>query len=69
MGSSLSWIKLGGEAVRAGWATRRRRSPLPSRSYLRWRIGTAYGDPNRRPDLDDIAAYLGWRRRQRWVRR
>lgn len=69
MGSSLSWFKLGGEAVRAGWASRRRGSILPSRTYVRWRIATAYGDPDRRPASDDVAAFLGWRRRQRRVHR
>jgi hypothetical protein len=60
------------EAVRALWAVRCKewRSPLLfvpmfEREYLRWRIGTAYGDPDAGADPDDVVAFLRWRRQQR----
>jgi hypothetical protein len=62
------WI----EGVRAAFGVRCRewRRPLlfvptPDREYLRWRIGTAYGDPDAEVDPDDVVAFLRWRRRQR----
>ena len=43
--------------------------PLPSRTYLRWRMDTAYGDPDARPPADETERFLGWstdmRRRMR----
>jgi hypothetical protein len=69
MGSSLSRARLGTEVVRTGWSLRRRRSLLPSRSYLTWRRATAYGDGEIRPDLRDVAGYLEWRRGQRRIPR
>ncbi|HSG78850.1 MAG TPA: hypothetical protein VLD62_04650 [Acidimicrobiia bacterium] len=37
----------------------------PRRTYLRWRIATAYGDPDADLDPADVVAFLQWRRRQR----
>jgi hypothetical protein len=37
----------------------------PQRTYLRWRIATAYGDPDADLDPNDVVAFLRWRRRQR----
>lgn len=56
----LAW-----EAVGVAWAFRSRRGFFPSRALLRWRIATAYGDPDTKPPLADLVAYLGWRRRYR----
>lgn len=60
------------EALRAAWGIRCKewRIPLlcvliPETEYLRWRIGTAYGDPDAEVDPADVIAYLRWRRRQR----
>ncbi|MDX1568732.1 MAG: hypothetical protein R3223_13075 [Longimicrobiales bacterium] len=39
--------------------------PLPPRSYVRWRLETAYGDPEAIPPADDLARYLRWARRMR----
>jgi hypothetical protein len=50
------------------WAFRRRRwwaAPpfLPSdRTYLEWRMHTAYGDERRIPPLDDVIRFARWRR-------
>jgi len=53
--------------VRVGWRFRRRRwlkrppfLPIPDRNYLRWRMLTAYGDPNAVPSADDVARYAKW---------
>jgi hypothetical protein len=34
--------------------------PLPPRSYLRWRMDTAYGDPDFVPSTDEFLRYLRW---------
>lgn len=59
------------EALRAAAALARRDwwrrppfLPLPDRSYLQWRVATAYGDPAGPVAADDVVAYLDWRRRQ-----
>jgi hypothetical protein len=43
-----------------GWWRRRPFLPLPDPAYLRFRLQTAYGDPDREPDPDDLVAYLHW---------
>ncbi|MBT8197599.1 MAG: hypothetical protein KJP12_03310 [Acidimicrobiia bacterium] len=72
MGPLLRTPRLWPEAARAAFASTPRRwwsrfpfLPIPDRAYLRWRIATAYGTADVRPDGDDLVAYLGWRRRQR----
>lgn len=43
--------------------------PVPSREYVRWRLETAYGDPEAVPPADELARFLQWsaemRRRMR----
>ena len=34
--------------------------PLPSRAYVRWRMHTAYGDPETVPPIEDIVRYARW---------
>lgn len=34
--------------------------PLPPRSYVRWRMETAYGDPDALPDPREIERYVRW---------
>lgn len=53
--------------LRVAWRFRRRhwlrRSPflpIPDRDYLRWRMLTAYGDPNIVPPAEDVARYARW---------
>jgi hypothetical protein len=38
---------------------------VPESEYLRWRLTTAYGDPETRVEPADMVRYLQWRRRQR----
>lgn len=56
----LAWA-----ARRRGWYRRPPFLPLPPRSYLRWRMDTAYGDPEADPSAEDLARYLSWARRMR----
>lgn len=56
----------------AGWAFRRRAwyrrppfLPLPSASFLRWRLDTAYGDPHARPPIEEAERFLRWAARMR----
>ena len=43
--------------------------PLPSKAYMRWRLETAYGEPDAVPPADEIARFVTWsadmRRRMR----
>jgi hypothetical protein len=60
----LAW-----DLLRAGWAFRRRRwwadppfLPVPDRTYLRWRMYTAYGAEDTVPPLEDLLRFVRWRR-------
>lgn len=62
--------------LRASWAFRARDwyrrapfLPLPPASYLRWRLETAYGDPEATPPLDEMERYLVWTARMRSMMR
>jgi hypothetical protein len=55
--------------VSAAWAFRRREwwrrppfLPLPDRTYLRWRMYTAYGHEDAVPPRDDVIRFARWRR-------
>jgi hypothetical protein len=50
-----------------GWWRRRPFLPLPDRDYLRFRMVTAYGDPERAPEPQDVVTYLEWCRGWRTV--
>jgi hypothetical protein len=61
--------RLWGTAVRQArrlvprrWWRRRPFLPLPDRAWLRFRAETQYGDPDRRPEPDDVVAWLQWAR-------
>jgi hypothetical protein len=61
--------RLGVDLIRAAWAFRQRRwwaqapyLPLPDRTYMRWRMLTAYADENAVPPLDDVVRFARWRR-------
>lgn len=43
-----------------GWYARFPFLPLPSRPYVRWRMHTAYGDPDTVPPAGDIIRYARW---------
>ena len=46
-----------------GWWRRWPLLPLPDRGYFRFRLQTAYGDPEREPEPTDVVSYLRWCRR------
>ncbi len=39
--------------------------PVPPTSYMRWRMETAFGDPDAVPPFDDLERYLVWTARMR----
>ena len=50
---------------RRGWYRRPPFLPLPDPGYLRWRMDTAYGDPEASPPVDEFVRYLKWSSRMR----
>ncbi|HKI95828.1 MAG TPA: hypothetical protein VJ992_11120 [Gemmatimonadales bacterium] len=45
-----------------GWYRRPPFLPLPDRTYLRWRMYTAYGDEAAVPPIEDVERFVRWRR-------
>lgn len=43
-----------------GWYRRPPFLPLPSREYMRWRLETAYGDPDAVPPRDELVRFITW---------
>jgi hypothetical protein len=61
--------RLAADLLSAAWAFRRRNwwrrapfLPLPDRTYLRWRMYTAYADEAAVPPIDDVIRFARWRR-------
>jgi hypothetical protein len=57
------------DLLRTGWAFRRRDwwrkppfLPIPDRTYLKWRMYTAYADENAVPPVEDVIRFARWRR-------
>ena len=50
---------------RRGWMTRFPFLPLPDRTYVRWRMLTAYGDEDAVPPVADVIRYARWAVRDR----
>ena len=48
-----------------GWYRRAPFVPLPPLSYVRWRMETAYGDPDAVPTTEEMERYLVWSSRMR----
>jgi hypothetical protein len=46
--------------ARPGWWRAKPWLPLPDPAYLRFRMQTAYGDPDRAPEPEDVVTYLHW---------
>jgi hypothetical protein len=51
--------------ARPGWWRRWAPLPAPDPDYLRFRLQTAYGDPDRAPEPVDVVTYLHWCREWR----
>jgi hypothetical protein len=45
---------------RRGWWRRPPFLPLPSRTYLQWRMHTAYGEGDVVPPAEDVERYARW---------
>jgi len=67
LGLALRRPRLLPHLLGAAWAFRSRDwyrrppfLPLPSAQYLRWRMETAYGDPDAVPPEDELVAFLEW---------
>ncbi|HEX9529498.1 MAG TPA: hypothetical protein VF954_00070 [Acidimicrobiales bacterium] len=54
--------------ARPGWWRRWPPLPTPAPGYLRFRMVTQYGQPDRRPEARDVVSYLRWCRHMRLVR-
>ena len=61
--------RLARDLLGTAWAFRRRDwwhrppfLPLPDRTYLRWRMYTAYADEDAVPPVDDVVRFARWRR-------
>ncbi len=61
--------RLGVDLLRTAWAFRRRRwwarapfLPVPDRTYLRWRMYTAYASESAVPPVEDVVRFARWRR-------
>lgn len=57
------------DLLKTAWAFRRRRwwavppfLPLPDRTYLRWRMYTAYASEDAVPPVEDVVSFARWRR-------
>lgn len=64
---SLRHPAIGVALLRVAWRFRRRGwwhrppfLPLPDRTYLRWRMHTAYGEHDVVPPADDVIRYARW---------
>jgi hypothetical protein len=60
------------DLLRVAWRFRRRRwfarppfLPVPSMTYVRWRMHTAYGDDRAVPPAADVIRYARWAVRKR----
>jgi hypothetical protein len=61
---------LAADLLRVAWRFRARNwyrrapfLPLPDRTYVAWRMHTAYGDHHAVPPIDDVIRYARWARR------
>jgi hypothetical protein len=57
------------DLLKTAWAFRRHRwwatapfLPLPDRTYLQWRMYTAYADEHAVPPVQDVVRFARWRR-------
>ncbi len=56
----IALLRVGWRFRRRGWLTRFPFLPIPSWTYVRWRMHTAYGDENIVPPADDLIRYARW---------
>jgi hypothetical protein len=53
-------LRQGRRLVPSRWWASRPYLPLPSSSYLEFRLVTQYGDISHRPEPEDVLNYLRW---------
>lgn len=49
--------------ARLGWWKNPPFLPIPDKAVIRWRVTTAYGQPNMTLADEDLVSYLRWRKR------
>lgn len=59
-GLALDLIRVSWRFRSRGWYRRPPFLPLPDRTYMAWRMHTAYGDHHALPPVDDIERYARW---------
>lgn len=59
---ALDLLKTAWAFRRRGWLTRLPCLPLPDRTYMQWRMYTAYADENAVPPVEDVVGFARWRR-------
>lgn len=59
---ALDLLKTAWAFRRQGWLRQAPFLPIPDRTYLRWRMYTAYGDEAAVPPMEDVIRFARWRR-------
>jgi hypothetical protein len=58
--TGMALLRVAWRFRRRGWWHRPPFLPLPDRTYLRWRMHTAYGEYDSVPPADDVIRYARW---------
>jgi hypothetical protein len=58
--TGVALLRVGWRFRRRGWWRRAPFLPLPDRTYLRWRMHTAYGEHDVVPPAEDVIRYARW---------
>jgi hypothetical protein len=58
--TGVALLRVGWRFRRRGWWRRAPFLPLPDRTYLRWRMHTAYGEHDVVPPAQDVIRYARW---------
>ena len=58
--TGVALLRVGWRFRRRGWWRRAPFLPLPDRTYLRWRMHTAYGAYDSVPPAADVIRYARW---------
>jgi hypothetical protein len=58
--TGMALLRVAWRFRRRGWWHRAPFLPLPDRTYLRWRMHTAYGEHDCVPPASDIVRYARW---------
>ncbi|HEX5972660.1 MAG TPA: hypothetical protein VFY85_12090 [Gemmatimonadaceae bacterium] len=58
--TGVALLRVGWRFRRRGWWRRAPFLPLPDRTYLRWRMHTAYGAYDCVPPAEDVIRYARW---------